>query len=87
MSQDIPNTIHYPHDIMVTSRVTMTISKSRGGVKMVVKSELRLRKYKVIIQESVHHIDASSKSRYYPDKFTVVKNIPALQNIKQQRSF
>ena len=73
MSQDIPNIIHYPHDIMVTSRVTMTISKSRGGAKIVVKSELRLRKYKVIIQESVHHIDASCKSRHYPDKFTVVK--------------
>ena len=65
----------------------MTISKSRGGAKIVVKSELRLRKYKVIIQESVHHIDASSKSRHYPDKFTVVKNIPTLQNVKQQRSF
>ena len=54
---------------------------------MVVKSELRLKKYKVIIQESVDHIDTSSESRRYPDKITVLKNVSTLQNVKQQRSF
>ena len=65
----------------------ITISKSRGGAKMVVKSELRLKKYKVIIQESVDHIDTSSECRRYPDKITVLKNVSTLQNVKQQRSF
>ena len=65
----------------------MTISKSRGGAKIVVKSELRLKKWKIIIQESVHHMDASSDSRHYPDKITVVKNVPTLQDAKQQKSF
>ena len=67
---------------MVTSTSDDDHIKIYGCAKMVVKSELRLKKCKIIIQESVHHTDATSESRHYPDKITVVKNVPTLQDVK-----
>jgi len=92
MLQDIPNTICYLDDILVTGKSDEDHIKNLEEVlKRLMNGGLRLKKSKcALMQDSVqylgHRIDAQGVHTT-PDKIAAIQEAPTPQNVKQLRSF
>lgn len=92
MLQDIPGTICYLDDILVTGKNDEDHFKNLEEVlKRLMNAGLKLKKSKrVLMQDSVqylgHRIDAQGVHTT-PDKIAAIQKIPTPQNLKQLRSF